>query len=76
MTHFIGGKGRFHKGTVLNLGAHMKKRDTLKNRQEPPGQAVACSKTAKTALHREYSKELYVIFLLTGCYLCVVHLCP
>lgn len=62
MTHFIGGKERFHKGTVLNLRAHMKKRDTLKNRQEPPEQAVACSKTAKTALHHEYRKELYATF--------------
>lgn len=66
MIHFIGGKGRLHKGTVLNLRSCMRKRDTLKNRQEPPGQAVACIKTAKTALHHEYRKELYAIFLLTG----------
>lgn len=75
MIHFIDGKGRLHKGTVLNLRSCMKT-DTLKDRQEPPGQTVACTKTAKTALHHEYRKELYGIFLLRGCYLCVVHHCP
>lgn len=62
MIHFIGGKGRLHKGTVLNLRAHTKKRDT-----EPKEQAVARIKTEKTALHHEYRKEVYAIFLLTGC---------
>lgn len=28
MIHFIGGKGRLHKGTVLNLRSCMRKRDS------------------------------------------------
>lgn len=48
-----------HKGAGLNLRPLVKKRDTMKNRQGPPvaGQAVACSKTAKTAFSLRMEKK-------------------